>query len=190
MRPSRCTGALEIDEASDRADHPDFARTLDNLAVLLWRSNQIAEAEPLFRHALAILEASIGPDHPDVAATLNNLAGLLRDTNRLAEAEPLYWRALAIDEASYGADHPNYARTLDNLGALLSRANRLGEAEQLFRTSAKILIEFEGETGREHPRLQQALTNYRGLLKALEMTPDQIEQTLNDLKCPWYSDLS
>jgi tetratricopeptide (TPR) repeat protein len=75
---------------------------LNNLAKLLQTTNRLAEAEPLYRRALAIGEANLGPDHPDVAIHLNNLAELLRATNRLAEAEPLYRRALAIGEASLG----------------------------------------------------------------------------------------
>ena len=73
-----------------------MARDLNNLAGLLRDTNRLAEAEPLYRRALAIDEKSFGPDHPNVATGLNNLAVLLRATNRLAEAEPLYRRALAI----------------------------------------------------------------------------------------------
>jgi tetratricopeptide (TPR) repeat protein len=63
---------------------------------LLLATNRLAEAEPMYRRALAIDEKSYGPDHPDVATDLNNLAELLRATNRLAEAEPMYRRALEI----------------------------------------------------------------------------------------------
>ena len=82
------------------------ARLMNQLGLLLHTKSLHAQAEPLYRRALAIDEASFGPDHPDVAIRLNNLAELLRATNRLAEAEPLYRRALAIDEASFGPDHP------------------------------------------------------------------------------------
>jgi tetratricopeptide (TPR) repeat protein len=77
-------GAL-IDRASHGPDHPDVARDLNNLGLLLQATNRLAEAEPMYRRALAIVEASYGPDHPDVAATLNNLGLLLQATNRLAE---------------------------------------------------------------------------------------------------------
>jgi tetratricopeptide (TPR) repeat protein len=73
---------------------------------LLDATNRRAEAEPLFRRALAIREKSLGPDHPSVANSLTNLANLLYVSNRRAEAEPLFRRALAICEKSYGADHP------------------------------------------------------------------------------------
>ena len=35
-----------------------------------------ADAEPLYKRALAIYEKALGPDHPYVATTLNNLAVL------------------------------------------------------------------------------------------------------------------
>ena len=57
---------------------------------------RLAEAEPLFRRALAISEKSFGPEHPNVAIVLNNLAQLLRHANRLAEAERLMRRSLVI----------------------------------------------------------------------------------------------
>ena len=104
--------ALAINEKSFGPDHPDVARDLNNLALLMTATNRHAEAEPLVRRALAIAEKSFGPDHPNVARDLNNLALLLTETDRHAEAEPLYRRALAIAEKSFGPDHPNVARDL------------------------------------------------------------------------------
>jgi hypothetical protein len=86
--------------------------------LLLSATDRLAEAEPLYRRALAITENSFGPEHPNVAAGLNNLARLLRETDRLAEAAPLYRRALAIKEKSFGQVHPD-------LALLLSDTNRL-----------------------------------------------------------------
>ena len=62
-----------------------------------------ADAEPLYKRALAVREKTLGPDHPDVAQTLNNLALLYYNQGRYAEAEPLYKRALAIYEKALGS---------------------------------------------------------------------------------------
>ena len=88
-----------------------MAIDLNNLAQLLQATNRLAEAEPLFRRALAIDEKSYGPDHPKVAIGLNNLAQLLKATNRLAEAEPLMRRALAIDERATARIIPMWRQT-------------------------------------------------------------------------------
>ena len=78
-----------------------------------------AEAEPLYKRALAIQEKALGPDHPDVATALNNLAVLYRHQGRYAEAEPLYKRALAIEEKALGPDHPDVASDAEQSGFAL-----------------------------------------------------------------------
>ena len=147
-----------------RADEAAIAgRVLVYLAMLLQYKARYAEAEPLFRRALAILESSLGPDDSDVASALNNLAELLRATNRFSEAEPLYRRALAIWEASDGSDHPKVARALNNLALLLQATNRLGEAEPLFRRALAI---DEARYGPDHPDVATNLNNLALLLRA------------------------
>jgi tetratricopeptide (TPR) repeat protein len=154
---------LAILERSLGPDHPDVARVLGNLAVLLLATNRLVEAEPLLRRALAILERSLGPDHPDVATTLGNLAGVLQATNRLVEAEPLYRRALAILERSLGPDHPDVATVLNNLAEVLRAINRPVEAEPLNRRALAIR---ERSLGPDHPDVATTLNNLAGLLYA------------------------
>ena len=104
---------------------------LNQLGQLLRDTNRLAEAEALFRRALATDEQRWGPIDQHVFTDLINLGGLLLDARRLAEAEPILRRALTLAEG-YG---PNYeqARALNSLGALLREMNRPAEAEALFR---------------------------------------------------------
>ena len=97
-----------------------------------------AEAEPLYREALAITGTALGKAHPDYAIRLNNLAGLLATTGRTAEAEPLFREALAITETALGKAHPDYAISLNNLAALLAETGRSAEAESLYREALEI----------------------------------------------------
>jgi hypothetical protein len=46
-----------------------------------------AEAEPLYRRALAIFERSVGPDHPNVGIVRGNLASFMKDTKRQPKTE-------------------------------------------------------------------------------------------------------
>jgi hypothetical protein len=50
---------------------------LNNLAILLRKTNRLGEAEKLFRRALAIFDASLGPGHPKTVLARENLAVLL-----------------------------------------------------------------------------------------------------------------
>jgi tetratricopeptide (TPR) repeat protein len=136
---------------------------MNQLGVLFNTKSLHAQAEPLFRRALAINEARFGPAHPHGAAYLNNLAELLLATNRLAEAEPLNRRALAIFETSFGPAHPYVARGLSNLAQLLKDINRMAEAEPLYRRALAI---DEASFGPAHPDVARDLNNLARLLQA------------------------
>ena len=138
------------------------ARLMSQLGTLLYTKSLHAQAEPLFRRALAIDEASFGPSHPEVSRDLNNLAELLRATNRLTEAEPLIRRALMIDEVSLGPDHPAVAVRLNVLGLLLRDTNRLAEAEPLWRRALAIS---EATFGPDDRTVAIHLNNFAELLR-------------------------
>ena len=87
--------ALKEAERFDRED-PRLATSLNNLAAVYKAQGRHAEAEPLYKHALAIDEKILGPDHPNFSRDLNNLAELYRAQGRYAKSEPLIKRSLAI----------------------------------------------------------------------------------------------
>ena len=62
-------------------------RGVSNLAVLYEAQGRYADAEPLFKRALAIQEKALGPDHLDVANSLNNLAKDYWERGRYEDAD-------------------------------------------------------------------------------------------------------
>jgi CHAT domain-containing protein len=80
--------------------------SLHNLAGLYWMLGRPADAEPLFKRALAIWEKALGPDHPTVALSLNILAELYNDQGRYADALPLVYTTIANKTAVTGAALP------------------------------------------------------------------------------------
>ena len=66
-----------------------MAPELNNLAALYQRQVRYAEAEPLFKRALALREKALAPGHPDAGQSLNNLATLYEKQDRHADSEPL-----------------------------------------------------------------------------------------------------
>ncbi len=87
--------ALSAAEAFGPND-PRLATTLNNLGVIYDTQGKHAEAEPLYKRALAIREKALGPEHPDVASVLESYAALLRKTKRSGEATMMKLRAKAI----------------------------------------------------------------------------------------------
>jgi hypothetical protein len=112
---------------NDRANHPNFAKDLNNLALLLMDTDGLEEAEPVMRRALAIDERAYGADHPRVATGLNNLAQLLQATNRSNEAKPLMRCHVEIFlkfTSETGHQHPRLKEVLDNYASLLQAMGR------------------------------------------------------------------
>jgi len=141
---------------------PDDATVLNNVALSLADSGDLASAEPVYRRALAIDEKTLGPDHPHVARDLNNLAELLRARGDYTAAEPLYRRALAINEKAFGPDHPDVAADLNNLAGLLQVRGDLAATEPLYRRALAIN---EKALGPDHPLVAADLNNLAALLR-------------------------
>jgi len=58
-------------------EDPEIGKALNCLAVVLWRQGKLAEAETLYREALAVERSRLGREHPHVTRSLNNLALVL-----------------------------------------------------------------------------------------------------------------
>ncbi|HEY7186120.1 MAG TPA: DUF2914 domain-containing protein [Vicinamibacterales bacterium] len=65
--------AAALQESTLGAEHEDLASTLNNLAFVCERTNNLADAERYYRRAHAIAVASLGPRHPFVATSIKNL---------------------------------------------------------------------------------------------------------------------
>jgi tetratricopeptide (TPR) repeat protein len=101
----------------------------------LQAQGRYAEAELLFRQALAICRKVLGEEHPLTAQGYNNLAFNLNQQGKYVEAEPLYRKALAIRVKALGAEHPFTAASYTNLGSSLLLQGRYAEAEPLCRAA-------------------------------------------------------
>ena len=110
---------------------PRLATSLNNLAAFYHDQSKYAEAEPLYKRALAIWGRALGPQHPGVATSLNNLARLYRAQRRYAEAAPLHKRALTIWEKALGPEHPKVTQSLENYAVLLRKIGRGAEATKM-----------------------------------------------------------
>ena len=133
---------------------PEAARLLNQVGSYLYLRALYAEAEPLFRRALAIREKALGPDHPNTALSLNNLAELYRAQGQYAEAEPLYRQALAITRSVAGP--PRYGLEPEQPGGALPRAGPLRRGRAAV---PPVLAIREKALGPDHPDTAQSLNN-------------------------------
>ena len=87
---------MAIKEKAFGSEHASVATSLNNLAALYYGQGRYADAEPLYKRALAIFEKALGPQHPDVATSLDNLAALYKTQGRHGEALGHSRRASAV----------------------------------------------------------------------------------------------
>lgn len=150
---------IDVAKSQGREDVP-LAQILTKLARICQIQGNLAEAEPLYKHALSILEVAEGVDSGLFAQTLNNLALLYGTVGRSAEATTLFRQALAVYEQLYGPAHKDVALTLINIGAAYRDQAKFEEAEASFKRALEIL---EKKLGVNDPYLIPALNNYSGL---------------------------
>ena len=138
-------------------------RKLNKQAGELSKAGNHAQAEALFKRALALAETTLGPDHPEVAMTLIRLALLQIQQKRYGEAEPLYLRALPILEKVLGAGHPSVAKFLNDLAGLRVKQRKYSEAEPLLKRALAIR---EKALGLDHADVATSLSRIALLYEA------------------------
>ena len=113
---------------------------LDSVGRALVRQSMHAQAERLYRRALAICEETVGAEHTDTASSLQAIGVTLAFQARYAEAEEMLRRALAAWILIRGPEHPYVASALNSIGGVLERQGNLSEANAL-RDRAKAILE-------------------------------------------------
>ena len=71
-------------------------QSLNNLAALYQAQGRYAEAEPLYKRALAIDEKALGPDHPDVATSAQQPGRLYFAQSDWARAADFWRRSTGV----------------------------------------------------------------------------------------------
>ena len=148
--------ALELAEKNAGPEHPDTARSLNDLGLCYEAQEQYAEAEPLYKRALAVREKAFGPDHLEVADTLTNLGDINDAQDRYPEAEGFYKRALEIREKLLGPNDLDVSRSLVDLAGVYYFQERYAEAEPLCKRALAIR---EKALGPDHLDLAVVLSN-------------------------------
>lgn len=156
------TAEANLRRAEQAVDDPmALAEANFELAVERRREGDVAEAERLYREALAICEREKGPDHPDVATAQNALGTLLASRGRDQEARPLLERALEIRRGALGDDSEVTAQSMNNLALLLAVQGDVAAAEPLYLEAIAVLEQKDRSSG----ALDQVLDNYAALLR-------------------------
>jgi tetratricopeptide (TPR) repeat protein len=128
---------LSIYESTLPDPHVQTAWALNDLAIVLNHRAQYAEAERLYRQALAIFER-VSLDRSYAANSWHGLGEALYLRGQTGEAEKYYRNALELRKQTLGAGHVSVAQSEAALGRLLSEHGSAEEAERLLRDALEI----------------------------------------------------
>jgi CHAT domain-containing protein len=123
---------------------PDYATTLNNLAILYNATGDYAEAEPLYKEAIKIQKAVFGDKSINYASMLNNFANFNHDVGNYDLAEQLFLESIAIRKEVLGEKDIFYAQSLNNLAVLYQDMSSYALAEPLYQEALKLRKEILG----------------------------------------------
>ena len=129
--------ALSIETHLQGAADLRLATIETRLAWAIFRLNRYAEAEAMFRQALATGERLVGDDSEmllkNLLETRGGLATALNMEGKYAEAEQLVRQSLLMGEKGLGPEHPYVANDMFRLAFILGNEGELAEAESFSR---------------------------------------------------------
>jgi len=128
-----------LDQASQFPDDdPRLGTSLDNLASLRKTQLRFADAEQLYRKALAVFERAGPRSERHLAVVCNDLGTVRAAQGDFNEADALIGRAIAINERVRGPDDPEVATNLRNYAAVKLALGKPGDAATAATRAAAI----------------------------------------------------
>lgn len=151
-------------------NHPDIARTLDDIADCYRHEERYDRAIEALSRSLSIKEKLYG-DHLEVARALGDLADCRVNSHQEKEARADYEKQLAIFRKVLGEDHMECAHALDRLANLERRCDDLPAAIEAATSSLKVREKLLGKKSLEtarHMRWVAGLYSQKGELEKAE----------------------
>jgi CHAT domain-containing protein/tetratricopeptide (TPR) repeat protein len=165
--------SLAIKQKALGPDHPDTAKSLNELGACYESIGDYAKALSNYEQALAIREKALGPESPFTAASIHNLGNLYKLFGKYDQALTLYKRSVEICEKSLGPQHPFTAMTINSLAKLYRILGDIDKAVMLSKRSVEIC---EKSLGPQHIETAD-------MLASLSITYYYIGDYSNSLRC-------
>jgi CHAT domain-containing protein/tetratricopeptide (TPR) repeat protein len=156
--------ALAIRREILTENHPFYALSLDNLALLYKEMGDYRKALPLSEQARDLRHKLLTENHPAYAQSINNLATLYQAMGDYAKALPLFEQARDLRKKLLTENHPDYATSLNNLALLYQAMGDYAKALPLYEQARDLTKKLLTEN---HPDYAQSLNNLAALYKAM-----------------------
>ncbi|NJL47431.1 MAG: tetratricopeptide repeat protein [Leptolyngbyaceae cyanobacterium SM2_5_2] len=136
--------------------HPDFAKSLNNLGLNHYYQGRYKSAEVLLKQALNLRQKFLGENNQAYAQSLNNLGICYYNQGQYEAAESYLNQALQLRGELFGEMHVDFLESLNNLGMLYQAQGNYEHAEILL----KRVLELTGNlSSKTHPDIARSLNN-------------------------------
>ncbi|MBR5864445.1 MAG: tetratricopeptide repeat protein, partial [Alistipes sp.] len=147
---------LQIRKKLYGLEHPDTARSYNNIGVVCRDKSDYDMALEYYYKALAIQEKVLGFEHLDTAASYNNIGKVYDDKGVYDKALEFHSKALVIWEKVLGLEHPTTAISYNNIGMVYFD---MGNYDMALEYYYKALAIKEKVLGFEHPNTATSYNN-------------------------------
>jgi CHAT domain-containing protein/tetratricopeptide (TPR) repeat protein len=127
-------------------DSLEYARSLNDLAVLYLAQGRSAFAEETFSTAREFLSRTTGKATPEYLTVLNNLGVASVGLGRYRDARDILTRVITLQQSNVKSSSLEYARSLNNLGLAYLNLRQYPIAESLFTQARACLKDSLGLT--------------------------------------------
>ncbi|MEM9452796.1 MAG: serine/threonine-protein kinase [Myxococcota bacterium] len=149
--------AVFIQERTLGPDHPELAKSLGNIGVMLMdHQDLLDDALAYLARTRSIQQRVLPPEHPDRLRTLGNIALALERQGKLGDALELHRQVLAKQRLALAPEHIDRTKTLGNIAVVLHRLSDLDGALVHYR---RALAGFQANLGPRHPVVAHTLDN-------------------------------
>lgn len=140
--------AIAIDRKKLPPTHPNLARAITQLGLVLEDRGAYEQAIPVLEQAVQ-LQSAPGGVEADLSSSLTELANSHYYMGHYDISDALNHRLLDLDRHLYGDRHPQVANDLINLGAIQSDEEHYDQAEKYDRQALDIMQSFFGKDNAE-----------------------------------------
>ena len=125
--------AKEIYEKINKANLPEYANLLNNIALVYKSKLQYADALKTMDDVLAIRKKKYPENHPNIAFVYATKATLYFDSGNVLDSELEIKKALKIYQISYGTKHPEIASCYNLLGQIAMGKKEINDGLKYFQ---------------------------------------------------------
>ena len=130
--------SLEIYKVTLPPNHPDLAKSYNNIAAVYDKMGEYSKALSYYEQPLEIMKVALPPNPPLLASSYNNIGNVYMNMGEYSKAFSSYEQSLEIYKVALPPNHPDLATSYNNIGLVYKKMGEYSKALSYYERSLKI----------------------------------------------------